>query len=274
MRKLFKRCLALSLVAALLLALACAPAMAASANGKSSRARNDGEEYLPVRLGRWIKCSPKSWDPNYTITVKKDCILQIDWKNAGTTGDTHVFMEFSAGQFFYVQVDSYDGVGKFLPSGTKKFVFTPGTYTFVPYQSEGKASVRLKTAAIVNEKNYRRGLAQTLKKNKTVVIEQTPDNNYGRWYKIKLTRPGKVKLYLNAGINYGYFEYIDLFDSNMKLYEYNRGLEMKQTGLKNSVVFTTTEKLKKGTYYIFVPGNYAGFLGSASPGTYQTLKWN
>ena len=146
-------------------------------------------------------------------------------------------------------------------SGSETVALTKGTYYIQMYAHNDKPSIKIKVTVqkAVNQSNYCRAKAVTLKPNKTVRIAQTSNYCYDRWYRITLNRKKAVTITTNEYMA----QYITLYDSRMQEVAYTSG----------SRKVISEDPIKKGTYFIRVisPGYYnvGEYVGS-----YMTLSWN
>ena len=155
-----------------------------------------------------IKMNAKNDSSNYldaSLIQKKGSVYKFRESWGSSTGSASFKIPVSKGTWFI------RGTGG-----------ASGSYTFTK-QKQGT--------------NFCADQAAALKSNTKVKICQTPNSNFGRWYKITLKNKKKVTISFDADTT------VEFFDEDMVLV---------QSFTKK---YTSSEKLKKGTYYICVTRN-------------------
>ena len=217
-------------------------------------------------------------DHVYQIVVPYNAILTIQY--SGNKKNNSIFI--SQGEGGWHQDFQYITSGK-SKSAKQTFVVEKGTYHITNCKDNKPVRLKysIKKIQSQNQSNYRKSKAVILKKNKNLSVLQTFDENYYRWYKIKVTKTQKIRIIgkrtstvgeiNNKAVSvatwtaYGHllmdYPFGDLFiyDSKGKLVECKNA--------KDGII--TQKAVSKGTYYIRVS------CGEVSKGwgDYVTFKW-
>ena len=130
-------------------------------------------------------------------------------------------------------------------SETIKAAVSKGTYlvkvTDFSKDGSGKLTISYTYQKITQPTNYTIGRSAAVASGKKVMIYQTQQNNFDRWYKIKLTSNKKISVFTSESASYE----IGLYDSE--------GNEMKlsSANIKEGHKSVST-KLAKGTYFVCI----------------------
>lgn len=147
-----------------------------------------------------------------------------------------------------------------LTYGVKK-----GTTYYIRVKSSEAVSLNIKSGQIKEKSGSSKKKAVTVKRNKTVKGYIQAGSKTVDWYKFKVTKSAKTRIYLNGGTNDRFK--ITVYKSNGK--SMGSG-SVKGTPCKNTFLFkrgSKETKLAKGTYYIKIERYNAKSSG------YYTLKW-
>ena len=237
------------------LVLALVVVMAAFSTGAFAA---DRYRVATLKKGVWYKVPYK--DNAYTIyklALSADSIVTVNWKG-NKYGEAYLYL--------YTNTKCDDSIASFIdyeaPSGSAAVGLAKGIYYIRMYEYEDRPTTQVKVTVqkAVNQNNYCRAKAVSLKPNKTVKIAQTADYCYDRWYRIALNSKKTVTITTNEEMA----DRIILYDSRMQNIDCTSG----------SRKVITEDPIKKGTYFIRVmsPRDYA-YVGEYV-GTYMTLSWN
>lgn len=148
-----------------------------------------------------------------------------------------------------------------------------GTY-YLRANSDGKHSVgnysvkyTFKTAA--NKKNYTKEDAVLLEDDTAVtaiIHSSSAPKTWERWYKIKLTKDSKIRLYIRG---YGRDPLVLLYDKKGN----EAYTEWKGVSSYGQESYDSQNKLKKGTYYICISDYWADGNRKETTGDVFNLKW-
>ena len=237
------------------LVLALVVVMAAFSTGALAA---DSYRVETLKKGTWYKLPSGSSDNTiYKLALSTDSIVTVKWKG-NKTGEAILYFYPNTKCDDYIKHCIYDKE----PSGSEMVPLTKGTYyiQMYEYKEEPTTQVKVTVQKAVNQNNYCRAKAVSLKPNKTVKIAQTADYCYDRWYRIRLNSKKTVTITTNEGNA----DYIRLYDSKMQRVDCTSG----------SRKVITEDPIKKGTYFIRVmsPDDY--FYVDEYVGTYITLSWN
>ena len=234
------------------LVLAMAMVMAAFSTAAFAADRYNVET---LKKGTWYKI------PNYDniktiykLALSADSIITIKRKG-NDSGAAYVL-------FYTDKKCDGSSINDDYYSGTEIFSLAKGTYYIKMYDDWSEYTnmqVKITVQKAVNQSNYCRAKAVSLKPNKTVKIAQTSDYCYDRWYRITLNTKKTVTITTDEHMA----GYIRLYDSRMQ----------KVTCTSGSRKVITEYPVKKGTYFVRVisPDDYD--VGEYV-GTYMTLSWN
>ncbi len=136
------------------------------------------------------------------------------------------------------------------------------TYYLKVTDVDGKAAIKYTQTSISEKSGSTLKKAKSLSKSKTVKGTISAGSSRADYYKIKLTKSQKLKLYV-AGDAAGSLD-IQVYTAKGAKYGY---AETAVYGVNDEDVLTSYKKLSKGTYYIKIYRN-----DSKSNG-YYTLKW-
>lgn len=136
------------------------------------------------------------------------------------------------------------------------------TYYLKVRSLEGKAAIRYIQTKVSEKSGKTKAKAVALKKNKAVNGTIVAGSSEADWYKVKLTKSQKLKLYTTANAS-GTIK-MQLYYSNGKKFV---GENTVAYDINQKATHTTWSKLKKGTYYIKIYGS-----NTKSSGNYS-LKW-
>lgn len=211
-----------------------------------------------LKKGVWYKLPyVENTDKIFKLALSADSIITVNWKG-NKSGQAIVFFYPNTKCDNEIKYCIFDnGL-----TGSEVIALTKGTYYIRMYdhQEKSTAQVKFTVQKAVNQNNYCRAKAVSLKPNKTVKIAQTADYCYDRWYRITLNSKKTVTITTNEGEA----DSIRLYDSKMKKIDCTSG----------SRKVITEDPIKKGTYFIRVmsPNDY-DYVGECT-GTYLTLSWN
>jgi len=210
----------------------------------------------PLKTNQWYSLQDSSGDmPVYKIKVSSDTVLIVEWRKYKTDGN-FAYGSICADRACNNEVASFLGIS--VPgSGTTGCVLYPGTYYIRMYDGNEKAQVRInkKPAKSVNRQNNCVGKAIGLSKNKKAEFAQSRNDNYTRWYKIRLTKEQPISIY-------GYDSWYELYDSNFN--------EIRCTADYENGVITTDGIQSKGTYYLALHDYISSLLRA---GKYCRIYW-
>jgi uncharacterized protein YxeA len=171
------------------------------------------------------------------IAVYKDKAMKqrVKWFYPGTAkGDAYLALKKGT---YYVEM--YEGVyGSTVPTAKVKYTFAP--------------------VVKINQDNYCRAKAQTIKAGTTVKLAQTPQYDYVRWYKFSIPKAKKVAIKTPQGNN----TYFDIYSTSLQRYnvEYSGNVKM-----------VTKDKLPAGMYFIRVMADNSYIQDVL--GTYIVFNW-
>lgn len=211
-----------------------------------------------LKEGTWYKVRSSDYaNTIYKLALSTDSIVTVNWKG-NKSGE--------ACSYLYTNTKCDYSIADFIdygaPSGFNTIALAKGTYYIRMYEYEDRPTTQVKVTVqkAVNQNNYCRAKAVSLKPNKTVKIAQTADYCYDRWYRITLNSKKTVTITTNEEMA----DNIRLYDSRMQKIDCTSG----------SRKVITEDPIKKGTYFIRVmsPGYY-GYVGEYV-GSYMTLSWN
>jgi len=142
-----------------------------------------------LKKGTWYKV-PYEDKANtiYKLALSADSIVTVNWKGNKTGNanfDIYTDQKCNNNVRYCIDDDKL--------SGSEIYVFTKGTYYIQMYedqvyedQGRPTSQVKVTVQKAVNQSNYCRAKAVSLKRNKTVKIAQTSNYCYDRWYRITL----------------------------------------------------------------------------------------
>ncbi len=190
----------------------------------------------------------------YKLKVAGDTVVVFNWKNINREDDLAEIGIYRDNRC----KDSieYIALGK-ARSGSNGLLLYSGTY-YISMSDEyrqGQVKASTKKAVTINKPNYCMGRAITVKAGKKVEIAQTKNDNYYRWYRIKLPKTQSITF---SGLS----EYtFTLYDRNLN--------EISCSDRGN--VCVTQGLQPKGTYYLEVNRAYLSEL--AQKGEYTAFSW-
>lgn len=206
-----------------------------------------------LKKGTWYRVPSSDYaNTIYKLVLSSDSIVTINRK--GYNGETYIpFYTDKKCDGSSINYD-YD----YMNSDTEIFSLVKGTYYIQMYEYGDRPTTQVKFTVqkAVNQNNYCRAKAVSLKRNKTVKIAQTADYCYDRWYRITLNSKKTVTITTNEGMA----DNIILYDSRMQKIDCTSG----------SRKVITEDPIKKGSYFIRVRAYSVGEY----VGTYITLSWN
>ena len=217
----------------------------------------DGTETL--KLNTWYDMKGYSSNQVYKIKISTDTVLIANWKN-NTETDNYASINVYADKECQKTVGNNLMGLKAKVSGSSGIVLYSGTYyiKMIDFNVEKKVKVKFQKKQVksINKPNYCLATAISLKAKKKAVFAQTIQNNYQRWYRIKLTKNQVISIY-------GNFKYMNscvLYDSNFNTIRYTEGND----GIVTDGIQT------KGTYYLVMYDNISGLLKA---GRYYSVFW-
>ncbi|MCR5795360.1 MAG: hypothetical protein K6G61_08495 [Solobacterium sp.] len=216
-----------------------------------------------IKTNRHYNSSTYSYTQNktlYKMVLSADSAVNFKW--AGNTGgrlNINIYADAAETKSVgYVSVSGSSGhFIHALGKGTYYIRMYDGT-SDSGYTATSKVRIIITAATKINKNNYCRANAISLAKNTTVQIAQTPNYDYVRWYKIKLTSAQVINVYTNKGMGY----LVRLYDSKLNSLSCASGTKQ----------VTTQDKQPKGTYYIKVSA-YGLFGSYDRKGAFIALKW-
>ena len=239
----FQKHLALLLTAMLLLAALPVAGLAASYKVET------------LKLNQWYKLQEYSSDMTiYKLRVSGETIVSFSWKGVKTNSNY-------SGVRIYHDKTCNDSIGyediDDTSSGSSAFVLYSGTYYIQMYDGKESGKIRFSTkkASAINKSNYCLSKAITVKAGKKVEIAQTRNNNYYRWYRIKLSKTQTITF--NGIRKYDF----TLYDSNLNT-----------LSCSNRDDVCVTEGMQpKGTYYLAIERSDVSYL--KQKGDYIAFSW-
>ena len=247
------RILSLLLVMVMVFSLAPMPAQAA---------RNTSE-IININSGKSFKTKQYYYDNSsdnitdwhtvstvYKLTIPQDSLVTITYQ--GTSDYSWIY--FYTDQACKEYVEGVNGA-----KGTIHVVLGDGVYYIRFSKANDIATFIITPQSQINNNNFSKSKAQSLKTNTWVEIINSPNHTYNRWYKIKLTKKQKVKITTSEDAGY-----------NVTIYNAKNKRVSVADGAKTIV---TQKKLPKGTYYICVKCINRSYLNIASSMSYLQMKW-
>jgi len=206
-----------------------------------------------LKFGKWYnKLDELSDDGNteiiYKIEMKTDSPIKVDIKS-------------SAFIFLYRDKECKYKIREWYRDDTDEIVILyRGTYYAKMYNlyPQQEAAIRISAKKMKNKPNYCARKAITMAKNKVYQIGQTLNENYVRWYKIKLTKSQVISIIKDIP----YFR-ITVYDSDFE------SIDCKYND--ETHILATRGRQPKGTYYISIGEDVFDSLKYF--GKYYTLSW-
>lgn len=215
-----------------------------------------------LKAGKNAYVNEKSW---IKIKVKKKGYLVVNVREG--KGSKHGYG--SQGWGFYnsnkkVFLDHNYNYGKGCVPVNK------GTYYI---RTSGKASVKYTFKKDPSKKNYTQGKAQKLKRKKAVtgvIYPSASKKSWIRYYKVSLTKKQFLRYSFTKNISNVTSYITSIRDSKGNWYSTE---PIRNSNGDSTNKWTSSEKLKKGTYYIVVEEGYTSASRKRNAGTVFTLKW-
>lgn len=235
-----KKLLLSALIALLVLIVGTTTVMAASSEKK-------------LNAGKWVTGNSNTY---YKITVKNDGYLTFSIKNVGSKKNIDMFIKG------YKKVKGkYEllagGIYTSEKTKTAKFSVEKGTYYF---NANKNTKFKYTFTKAVDKPNYSPSRAIKLNKNKEVIVVNTANGGYDRWYVIKLTKKQRLTFWVDG------YDSVKIYDSN--LYRIYTAYDSKDYEKHYSC-----DVLDKGTYYVRICAPEVDGYYLYNRSFYTTFKW-
>ena len=134
----------------------------------------------------------------YKLSLKEDSFVKVHW-NGNADFDYYGYV-YKDSNF----TKSLGSIYANTATGDRYIALKRGTYYVKMYDGFSKTptvrvSFNVTTSASLDKGNYCASKAASLKASTKVTVAQTPNYNYTRWYKVKLTKNQKLTIYSSEG---------------------------------------------------------------------------
>jgi len=200
--------------------------------------------YVTAQSGKALAIDPTIV---YKVNVKKDSIVTIEYYNnqAGNEVWARLYSK-------KVLEDDHCVIWGFTHVDLEKAqisrILKKGVYYLHADEEVKKpAKLRVTVTPIVDEKNYSPARAKLVKAKQVVKVGFTPATFFTRWYKLKLNKAKKLRLYCSKADGA-----LDPSNFNHVLDSRLRWIQLYENENSKKPCFVSNEKLPAGTYYICV----------------------
>ncbi|SFB70361.1 hypothetical protein [Butyrivibrio sp. YAB3001] len=197
----------------------------------------------------------------YEIIVPESGYIKIDSKNQNSQLRIYQSLNKSGKIGINTVVNNCKGASTYYA------VLPKGTYYIFNNDSINDTQIRWKFVKTQAPFNYSKGRATELAAGKKEVINYSYDDEFDRWYKIKLTKNKTLSLDVKVLDDNNCSMLFDMRDS--------RGKTVKTQAVtkSGSSKLVRTDKLTKGTYYVRFYPREVLFQSKYSKGRLGTFSW-
>ena len=215
---------------------------------------------VPLKTGMWYSLKDEYPSTVYKLTITDNAVVKINLKG-NINGEIRIAFHTDEKCNQEIYSTSYLHEEK----GVEMFSLSKGVFFILMENNAGVDGVKAKIVvqSALDQGNYKKLKAASLKANKLVYVVNTPDCCYTRWYKIKLNKRKRITVCTNDD----HADRITIY--NTKMNRIKCAVGDKSIISENSV--------EAGIYFIrvvpFPPFYSAYLLDEEYVGDCTTIKW-